>query len=840
MSIIELTATAEYQAILAAKTAAESAETNSETAEVNAETAETNAEAAASAAADSAGAAANYTSGMYKGIAATATVPVVVSGVPQWWIGSGSGTYTNFGGLVVAANFVVLSYNGTAWSKYETSVTPDIGSVLARNLFDKYAVVINKFINTGTSGGGDIITLSGAKISEQIPVLPNTQYTISGLEIPSTGELKLRYEDSNHVKISSLALTTDSTTFTTPTGCVYVVFGVFRADHPTDYSLVQMELGSTAMAFQPYTGEDLVDKINGCDLIAKKIKTEIGFKTLLEYITEKSLASATTIETGNLFDKYAVVINKFIITGTYEGGDIMTLSGAKISEQIPVLPNTQYTISGLEIPSTGELKLRYEDSIHVKISSLALTTATTTFTTPTGCAYVVFGVFRVDHPTDYSLVQMELGSSATAFQPYTDEDLVDKINGYDLIAKKIKTEIGFKTLLEYITDKSLASATTTETGNLFDKTAITSGYYINTLDGVLTPALNWAVSDFMPVEQSTDYYISGRTAHQNVAYYDFSKNLINTPPNGFPTWNSQLYNGKFTTGPTTAFVRMNVKNGTGAGDLDTIQFEKGSVATVYRAYGSVLMVNRINGQKILAETPVLAETTGLADAILSVKVVAFGDSITSIPTNWTVRFEEVTNILSLTNMAISGAKIAWRDDTIETSNPPTDGAASSNNVLWNQIKKWEATGPLVPNAIIIAMITNDVTQLSTMGTMEGAFAQDLASTSQLTASGAFRKALQYLINLYPNTQIFYCTPIQSKHVLRTWDALNSASSLCASIAKRLNVKVIDCFNESGIVMEYEVAGGEGRYLYDGTHPKEAGAIKQGDYIANVFLNSYVK
>ena len=67
--------------------------------------------------------AASTFNGNLKGLATTATNPTVVAGQPQFYIASGTGTYTNFGGLVVSGNFALLIYNGTAWSKYETTVT---------------------------------------------------------------------------------------------------------------------------------------------------------------------------------------------------------------------------------------------------------------------------------------------------------------------------------------------------------------------------------------------------------------------------------------------------------------------------------------------------------------------------------------------------------------------------------------------------------------------------------------------------------------------------------------------------------------------------------------------
>jgi len=59
----------------------------------------------------------------YSGLAITTTTPVTVEGVTQWWLASGPGTYTNFGGLIITGNFAILSYSGAEWTKYEQTIT---------------------------------------------------------------------------------------------------------------------------------------------------------------------------------------------------------------------------------------------------------------------------------------------------------------------------------------------------------------------------------------------------------------------------------------------------------------------------------------------------------------------------------------------------------------------------------------------------------------------------------------------------------------------------------------------------------------------------------------------
>lgn len=62
----------------------------------------------------------------FKGIATTSTNPGTPS-QPEWWIGSNTGTYTNFGGVVVTAAFSILAYNGTSWSVHNADVLANLG-----------------------------------------------------------------------------------------------------------------------------------------------------------------------------------------------------------------------------------------------------------------------------------------------------------------------------------------------------------------------------------------------------------------------------------------------------------------------------------------------------------------------------------------------------------------------------------------------------------------------------------------------------------------------------------------------------------------------------------------
>jgi len=60
----------------------------------------------------------------FKGLATTSTNPGTPE-APCYYLAAGSGTYTNFGGLAISGNLAFLSWNGSAWAKYDTSIAID-------------------------------------------------------------------------------------------------------------------------------------------------------------------------------------------------------------------------------------------------------------------------------------------------------------------------------------------------------------------------------------------------------------------------------------------------------------------------------------------------------------------------------------------------------------------------------------------------------------------------------------------------------------------------------------------------------------------------------------------
>lgn len=251
----------------------------------------------------------------------------------------------------------------------------------------------------------------------------------------------------------------------------------------------------------------------------------------------------------------------------------------------------------------------------------------------------------------------------------------------------------------------------------------------------------------------------------------------------------------------------------------------------------------ITGGEGVDLTPILEAATDSLKApeitnFANVDVVIFGNSITaqSAPFRWVDTFDSVVNPKSIRNMAVSGQRITWDASTVETTTFGND--SDIDNRFWNSIKKWEADFPSdTPEAIIICLGTNDAP--SPLGSYSAAYSQDVATTTHLTMAGAYRKALTYLVDNYPNAKIFYSTPLQSKSALRNFDKLTEISDINRAISHRLGVAVWETMKESGITDEMEGnAGIAGEDYYDGTHPNAKGAVKYGNYLASKFITGF--
>lgn len=112
----------------------------------------------------------------------------------------------------------------------------------------------------------------------------------------------------------------------------------------------------------------------------------------------------------NLFDIATATIGRYI----RDNGNTSSSANWSASDYITVLPETEYVLSGSGVPGSGTIACHaFYDSEKTFISYILATN--TRFTTPANTAYV-----RLSLNTELpNTTQLELGSTATAYEPYS-------------------------------------------------------------------------------------------------------------------------------------------------------------------------------------------------------------------------------------------------------------------------------------------------------------------------------------------------------------------------------------------------------------------------------------
>lgn len=242
------------------------------------------------------------------------------------------------------------------------------------------------------------------------------------------------------------------------------------------------------------------------------------------------------------------------------------------------------------------------------------------------------------------------------------------------------------------------------------------------------------------------------------------------------------------------------------------------------------------------------------------KILFMGDSITALnlgERGWCKYFNEIIEPSLSVNIAVASSRWCSFPDTVYDGNPVFNGAdANHNNVMGNQIEKLlrgkdsnhEEYSKVDEyddfDIIMIAEGTNDGDSY-----LEENYEQyftndneivDLETLSHEKYAAIFRYTIETLRRLYPNAQIYICTPIQRSAGGYTWgyNHAKMQGDYLKLLAKRMSVEVIDTF-ECGIYGHYETSGANGQNLIDGLHPNANGAKKMGLYNAKKLIAKYI-
>lgn len=169
------------------------------------------------------------------------------------------------------------------WGVYVDWTTETI-KIHGKNLFDKSGDITGKILNDS----GSIMNESNGFYSANIPVSPNTTYTVSQNSV--SGGIYLRVLEYNNVDTvvklnKGTVAAVQDITFTTSATTKYVIISGISSGRDT----LQLELGSTATEYEPYfnggtaTAEMLLkvgDYADEQEILSWDITRKIGIKVL--------------------------------------------------------------------------------------------------------------------------------------------------------------------------------------------------------------------------------------------------------------------------------------------------------------------------------------------------------------------------------------------------------------------------------------------------------------------------------------------------------------------------------------------------------------------------------
>lgn len=238
------------------------------------------------------------------------------------------------------------------------------------------------------------------------------------------------------------------------------------------------------------------------------------------------------------------------------------------------------------------------------------------------------------------------------------------------------------------------------------------------------------------------------------------------------------------------------------------------------------------------------------------KILYLGDSITALSGDrgWTTYFNSIFNPALSVNIAVASSRWCDYSDTVYDGNPVYNGSDNNhNNTMGNQIEKLlrgkDTTNPNYSRVeeyqdfdiIMIAEGTNDsvpTENIEQFFTNNGSVVS-LASVDKTKFAGAYRYAIEKLQIMYPNAQIYICTPIQSWITTRTYESTKARGDYLKELSDRMSIEVVDTF-DCGICGIYEADNANGRDLLDGLHPNISGAKKIAKYNAKNVINKYIR
>jgi hypothetical protein len=257
------------------------------------------------------------------------------------------------------------------------------------------------------------------------------------------------------------------------------------------------------------------------------------------------------------------------------------------SEFILVTPNTQYTRN-----YSHQMAFYDANKVFISGTNSSAGATPTTFTTPANAKYMRLSV-REDFVDKF---QVEKGTASTYYEPY----------GY-IAPKLAMRDTQFTGIRNDLRENKIPAEWLSQTklsGNLFNKDTATPNSFIAYMTGaVTTPHASYASTDFIEVDGTKQYHISGGLKTQHFAFFDENMLYITSATNAITN--------PFTPPANAKFVRLTID----MVSLNTglmLEAVAGENLTTYRPYGEFTIERQVLNEVQRSQALAIAESASVS------------------------------------------------------------------------------------------------------------------------------------------------------------------------------------------------------------------------------------
>ena len=564
--------------------------------------------------------------------------------------------------------------------------------------------------------------------------------------------------------------------------------------------------------FEPYYEVLVVEKndiVQESGQATDKVMSQKAVTEVVPEIVDENLADFAPLTIGkNKYDKMTAGAQNSMYYNSTTGAVVAADSYA-ISGKIPVEAQTQYTVSGTEF-SLIYSRIYYFGGVDGS-TYLGRTDSSgiLTVTTPENCTFIAIQYFGRTHTAEdftaaINATQVELGATPTSYAPYSKKRMVSPDNivgGEDIAAIGEVTE-------------------TASLINLYDKALAEDGKYYNR--GVVASNADWAITGKIPVKPNTQYNLSRDPStplplSSAIYTYDASGTYLGTAA----TLSNYVYDYllAFFTGPDVYFISCNMSlQGHSAQDfsdtIDTLMLCYGTARPKqYAAYNPEVFT-------IAAKN---SDTYFNPDVFTGKRWLATGTSIT-----W---YDSKTYQAGLHTGEICRGYVGAvaRRKALLVTNEGISGSTLANVSSSSLINRYQDLDWANADIATIEYGVNDFGNAVDIGTADDAPGTD-------TFAACLKTVIEYALTQNPKLCLVICTEpdVRGNTQNTSGHYLKEYTDVTLEIAKQYRLPVCDWYYHCGINAVTKGNGSTDLLTADGTHPNDAGHLRMGAMLNQVF------